>query len=116
MAIKAAGALALLAAVGVGVAVALHQKKPGDVVTGKSGKAWRVVLLGNQSGVKTYEVFAPEGSFGPHGELSVLRYSQSGSDQASRQITGVGSGVPVAIVQTAASDFSLPFDPALMPS
>lgn len=113
---KASGALLLLAAVGVGAAIALKSKKPGDSVMGKSGKTWRVVMLGNASNVKTYEVFTPEGSFGPHGELSVLRYQQTGSDQASRKITGVGTGVPVAIVEAAASDFALPFNPALMPS
>ena len=107
-------ALLLLAAVGVGAATLLG-KKPGDLVTGKSGKLWRVVMLGNASGVKSYEVFAPASSFGPHGELSVLRYSQAGSNQSSRQITGVGAGVPEAIVKTAASDFGLPFDPSRMP-
>lgn len=109
------GLLLLLGAVGVGAAFVL--KKPdGDAVLGKSGKTWRVVFLGNQGGVTTHEVFAPPSSFGPHGELSVLRYSQTGSNQDSRKITGVGAGVPAPIVQTAASDFGLPFDPALMPA
>lgn len=115
MAKSKTGFLVLLAAVGVGAAFALS-KKDGDVVTGKSGKTWRVVFLGNQSGTTSYEVFAPASSFGPHDEMSVLRYSQTGSDQASRKITGVGSGVPASIVQTAASDFGLPFNPALMPA
>ena len=116
MAAKASGALLLLAAVGVGAAIALKGKKPGDLVTGKSGKLWRVVKLPDSAGVKNYEVFAPASSFGPHGELSVLRYSQTGSNQSSRAITGVGAGVPEAIVKTAASDFGLPFDPSRMPS
>lgn len=110
------GVLLLLAAVGVGAAAAFASRKPGDEVTGKSGKTWRVVHLGNQAGTNSYEVFTPEGSFGPHGELSVLRYTQTGSNQASRAITGVGAGVPVAIVQAAATDFGLPFDPSLMPA
>lgn len=103
------GAAALGAAVLIG-------KKPGDLVMGKSGKAWRVVLLGQVGGVKSYELIAPEASFGPHAEMSVLRYTQSGSDTASRKITGVGAGAPASVVQTAASDFGLPFDPALMPA
>jgi hypothetical protein len=110
------GMLLLLGAVGLGAAVAFAQKKPGDVVTGKSGKTWRVVLLGSERGVKSYEVFAPSSSFGPHGELSALGYSQTGSDQSSRKITGVGAGVPAVIVKTAASDFGLPFDESLMPA
>lgn len=109
------GFLLLLGALGVGAAVAMI-KKDGDVVTGKSGKTWRVVFLGNASNVKSYEVFAPASSFGPHGEMSVLRYTQTGADQGSRKITGVGAGVPALIVKTAASDFSLPFDAALMPA
>lgn len=108
-------AILLLGAVGIGAAVALLGKKPGDVVQGKSGKTWRVVFLGNQAGTTSYEVFAPKSSFGPHDEMSVLRYSQKGSDQSSRAITGVGSGVPSIVVQTAATDFGLPFDPAKMP-
>lgn len=107
------GILLLLAAVGIGAAVTLS-KKPGDLVTGKSGKTWRVVFS-NDDGVKSYEVITPAESFGPHGELSVLRYSQTGSDQSARKILAVGAGVPVSIVQTAATDFGLPFDPALMP-
>jgi hypothetical protein len=108
------GILLALALGGIGAAVALS-KKEGDVVTGKSGKTWRVVFS-NASGVKTYEVIAPASSFGPHAELSVLKYTQTGSDQSARKIIGVGAGVPVAIVQTAASDFGLPFDPSLMPA
>ncbi|HEY3493833.1 MAG TPA: hypothetical protein VGK73_04075 [Polyangiaceae bacterium] len=112
---KLKGPLALLALGALGFGALSLAKPKGDVVTGKSGKSWRVVMLGNASGVKTYEVFAPASSFGPHGELSVLRYTQTGSEVASRKIVGVGAGVPVSIVQTAASDFSLPFDPSKMP-
>jgi hypothetical protein len=106
--------LGIVALGGVGLALTLS-KKSGDVVTGKSGKSWRVVLIATTGNVKTYEIFAPEGSFGPHAELSVLRYSQTGSDMGSRQIVGVGEGAPEAMVSAAASDFGIPFDPALMP-
>lgn len=113
---KMAGGALLLATLGIGAAVAFLGKKDGDTVTGESGKTWRVVFLGSADGKTSYEVFAPASSFGPHGELSVLRYSQVGSDRASRQITGVGSGVPETIVKMAASDFDLPFDPSRMPA
>lgn len=97
--------VAALGAVGLGAVTLL--KKPGDLVTAKSGKSWRVVMLSSADGVKTYEVWTPAGSFGPHEELSVLRYSQTGSDMGSRRVVGVGAGVPDAIKQTAAADFGL---------
>lgn len=106
--------VAALGAIGLGAAAAL--KKPGDLVTGKSGKAWRVVMLPPTGAVKTYEVFAPKASFGPHEEFSVLRYSQTGSDMGSRQIVGIGSGVAESIAAIAASDFGLPFNPSMMPT
>lgn len=81
-----------------------------NLVAGKSGKSWRVVLLGKTGDVKTYELFSPAGSFGPHGELSVLRYSQTGSDMGSRKIVGVGQGVPTEMMTAASSDFGLPFN------
>lgn len=101
----------MLAAAGAG-AVYLLLKPKQELVTGRSGKSWRVVLLGNTGGVKTYEIFAPAGSFGPHGEMSVLRYSQNGSDMNSRKIAGVGAGVPPEIMTVAASDFGVPFNPS----
>jgi hypothetical protein len=99
--------LLLVAALGVLSFGALALKKPGELVTGKSGKSWRVVHLGAAGSVHSYEVFTPAGSFGPHEELSVLRYSQTGSDKASRKLLGVGQGTPQAIVTAAASDFGV---------
>lgn len=99
----------LLGLLGLGGAAAfLLHGKTGLLTTGQSGKAWRVVLLSNVAGVKTYEVFSPAGSFGPHGELSVVRYQQTGSDMGSRKVVGVGAGVPEAMRAAAASDFGLP--------
>lgn len=100
--------LVLAAAGAAGVYLLMKPKQ--DVVTGRSGKSWRVVLLGNTGGVKTYEIFTPAGAFGPHGELSVLRYSQMGADMNSRKVVGVGAGVPAEIMTVAASDFGVPFD------
>ena len=95
----------VLGALGLGAITVL--KEPGDAVAGKSGKVWRVVMLSNVNGLKTYEVFTPAGTFGPHEKLSVLRYTQSGSDQAGRKVIGIGANVPATITQTAATDFGL---------
>lgn len=79
----------------------------GSAVKGKSGKTWRVVLLSTSGATKTYEVFSPAGSFGPHGELSVVRYAQTGADTTARKIVGRGRDVPDAMFTTAAADFGL---------
>lgn len=105
--------LGVLGLVAAGAAAMSLLRVKGDIVTAKSGKSWRVVLLSNRDGVKTYELFAPEGSFGPHGELSVLRYSQTGSDTGTRKLVGIGSGVPPVMVTTAGADFAVPLPPAL---
>lgn len=102
-----APALLALGGLGLGAALLLSKKAPGDRLTGKSGHAWRVVMIGSAGAVHTYEVFSPAGSFGPHGELSVLRYQQTGSDTASRKVTAVGAGVPEAMRAAAISDFGL---------
>lgn len=113
---KSKKGLFLVAALGaLGIGAASYLKNPGQTVTGKSGKVWRMVHLGLSGTTHTYEVFAPKGSFGPHPELSVLRFSRVG-DESTGKITGVGSGVPQVMVETAAADFSLPFNASLMPS
>lgn len=104
---KSKGLLLVLGLGALGIGAATVLKKPGDVVTGKSGKAWRVVMIGTSGTTHTYEVWTPAGTFGPHEELSVLRYSQNGSDMASRKVVGTGAGVPAAILQAAAADFGL---------
>lgn len=101
------GLLAIAAVAALGLGVVALKKKPGDLVQGSSGKTWRVVMLSNVGGLKTYEVFAPEASFGPHPELSVLRYSQQDANVASRKVTGAASDIPPQITQTAAADFGL---------
>lgn len=100
--------LMMLGLAGAGVAAfTLLAGKKGDKVVGRSGKPWRVVLLSNVEGTKTYEVFTPEKTWGPHPELSVVRYQQTGSDTSRRPIVGTGAGVPAEIVNAAVSDFGL---------
>lgn len=86
------------------------------IVRGKSGKSWVVTMLKNVGGLKTYEIASPAGTFGPHGDLSVLVYSQKDADVSSRAVVAIGQGVPVAIIKTAGTDFSIPIDPARLPA
>jgi hypothetical protein len=96
----------IVAALGaIGVAAYAFSKKDSGLVRAKSGKDWKVTLLSTAGNVKTWEVWAPAGSFGPHGELSVIRYSQTGSDINSRKVVGTGAGVPADMITTAKSDF-----------
>ena len=95
------GSLALLTGYGLWQLM----KPQSENVTGRSGKPWRVKLLGKTGDSREYEVYAPAGSWGPHAELSVLRYSQLGSDMSSRKVTAVGTPVPVEITTGAMSDF-----------
>jgi hypothetical protein len=99
--------LALAAAAAVGLYQITRPSE--DLVIGRSGKKWRVVLLGKMGDNRAYEIFAPAGSWGPHPELSVLRYSQTGADMNSRKVQAVGSGVPAAMMAGAALDFGLDF-------
>lgn len=100
----------------VAAAATAFGKSAAPLVTGKSGKSWRVALLSTSGNDKTWEVFAPASSFGPHAELSALRYTQTGSDISSRKVAAVPSGVPAVIITTAASDFGVPLDASLIPS
>lgn len=89
---------------------------PDEFTLGKSGHKWRVIMRGRTpAGVTEWEVFAPAGSWGPHGELSVLRYTQSGSDMSSRKLVGTGAGVPPEMVTGAKSDFGLASSSGALP-
>ena len=107
--------LGVLAALGIGAAVAFGKAK-GELVKAKSGKSWLVTLVSNVNGLKTYDLTSPAGSFGPHDDLLVLRYSQQGSDVSSRQVVSVGAGVPAVMVTTAGQDFGIPVDPSRLPA
>lgn len=104
--------LALAGLTGYGLWMLMKPKV--EFVTGKSGKPWRVVLLGTTGDTREYEVFAPAGSWGPHAELSVIRYSQTGSNMASRKLIAVGAPVPAEITAGATSDFVTPAPTGVM--
>lgn len=93
--------IGLIGLIGLGAAV-VFARKPGDIVTGRSGAAYRVVLVSNTGGVKTYDIFgAATGTL-------LLRYTQTGSDTSSRKLVAVGQGVDQTMVRAAASDFAVP--------
>lgn len=93
--------LGLLGLAGVAAAM-LIARKPGDVVMGQSGNAYRHVLVSNAGGVKTFDLYSAGSG------LLLLRYSQTGSDMNSRRLVAVGQGVDQATVRVAASDFGVP--------
>jgi hypothetical protein len=95
-------ALVLLASRGKGSAPI------GEVVavTGASGKPWKVALI-RANEPKTYDVFAPAGSWGPHTEMFVVRYTQQGADQTSRKIVATGTNPTPEMIATAKADFGL---------
>lgn len=66
-----------------------------------NGHTWK--LVPTSGGV---DVYAPAGSWGPHGELRVLRFTQS-SSSAPRVLAGVASGVPPAVLAAAMKDLAV---------
>ena len=66
------------------------------------GHTWKLVTVSTGS----VDVFAPAGSWGPHGELRVLRFTQS-SSTAPRVLAGVAQGVPEAVLKAAMKDLAI---------
>src|SRR5262245_10733961 len=75
-----------------------------------NGHTWKLVPV--TGGV---DVFAPAGSWGPHGELRVLRFTQA-SSSAPRVLAGVAEGVPKAVLDAAMKDLAVqtPAGPTVM--
>jgi Putative peptidoglycan binding domain len=73
----------------------------------KNGHAWKLVTVGVQT-----DVFAPAGSWGPHGELRVLRY-----ETKSRVLSGAAEGVPKQVMDAAIKDLGvkMPKGPTIQP-
>lgn len=65
----------------------------------KNGHTWKLIPL---SGGQT-DVFAPAGSWGPHGELRVLRFKEG----SPRTLTGKADGVPKATFDAAMKDLGV---------
>lgn len=74
----------------------------------KNGHTWKLVPVGTET-----DVFAPAGSWGPHGELRVLRYVTK-----SKLLSGAASGVPQAVMDAAIKDLGvkMPAGPVVAPA
>lgn len=73
------------------------------------GHSWKLVPLADGS----VDVFAPAGSWGPHGELRVLRFK---GPSGSRILVGAAEGVPKTILDAAMKDLGVkpPTGPTVM--
>jgi hypothetical protein len=106
----------LLAALGAGAYYFLvHKKQPSHafqpVTGGVTNKPWltRVMNVTGSGDNKrtTVELWAPAGSWGPHLQLHVATYDQTGSDKASRVATYVNETAPKEIIKAAGQDFGI---------
>lgn len=81
------------------------------ITGGVTKKPWlaRVVgISGSGDNKKTMvELWAPAGSWGPHGNVLVVTYEQTGSDKGSRRNLGVGPEAVPAMVTAAGQDFAI---------
>lgn len=68
-----------------------------------NGHVWKLVPVSGGA----VDVFAPAGSWGPHGELRVLRFSQAKTSGAPRVLAGVAEGVPKAVLDAAMKDLAI---------
>ena len=74
----------------------------------KNGHTWKLVPVGSET-----DVFAPAGSWGPHGELRVLRFVIK-----SKMLSGAAAGVPQAVMDAAIKDLGvkMPAGPVVAPA
>lgn len=106
----------LLVTLGLGgLAAWLITKKAAQAATNgmlveKNGHKWLLRVVEPPPGVvgsATYNVFAPAGSWGPHSELLVVRYTQATAPSAPKVLAGVGANVPVAMRDAAMVDLGI---------
>ncbi len=86
------------------------------VTGGVTHKPWltRVVgITGSGDNKKTMvELWAPAGSWGPHGNVLVVTYEQTADNKGSRRSLGVGPEAVPAMVTAAGQDFGIQTAPA----
>lgn len=70
-----------------------------------NGHNWELVPITGQS-IATVDVYAPAGSWGPHGRLRVCRFTQV-SPQDRRVLAGVAQDVPKAVLDAALKDLDI---------
>ena len=85
----------------------LYKKKTGDQTITLNGHTWVLRKLEPVVGQPTAtNVFAPKGSWGPHEEMLVLRFTETAAG-APRILAGVGDAVPVAMRDAAMTDLAV---------
>lgn len=85
----------------------LVKKKSGDQVITINDHTWVLRAVAPVPGQPSFtNVLAPKGSWGPHNEMLVVRFSQTGPS-APRLLAGVGADVPVAMRDAALKDLAI---------
>ncbi len=82
-----------------------------SVVTAKSGRKWLTRTLGvtgtGPARTTTVEVWAPAGAYGPHLDMLVATYKQTGSDTNSRVAISTGPSALPQQITDAGQDFGI---------
>lgn len=91
-------------------ALSKQKQAPGfSTVQAKSGRKWLVRTLpgAGPQGTTTVEVWAPAGAFGPHLDVLVATYRQTGSDTTTRVALSTGPSAVPAMITAAGTDFGI---------
>lgn len=82
-----------------------------STVQAKSGRKWLSRTLGvtgtGPARTTTVEVWAPAGSYGPHLDVLVATYKQTGSDTNSRVAVSTGPNAVPQMITDAGQDFGI---------
>jgi len=85
------------------------------VTGGVTRKPWLTRVVGvsgsGDNKKQMVELWAPAGSWGPHGNVLVVTYEQTGSNKGSRRSLGVGPEAVAAMVTAAGQDFGIQQSP-----
>ena len=80
-------------------------------ITASSGRKWLTRTLGvtgsGPARTTTVEVWAPAGSFGPHNQVLVATYRQTGADTNSRVAVSTGPHAVPEMITAAGQDFGI---------
>lgn len=80
-------------------------------ITASSGRKWLTRTLGvsgtGAARTTTVEVWAPAGSFGPHNQVLVATYRQTGADTNSRVAVSTGPHAVPEMITAAGQDFGI---------
>lgn len=99
-------ATTLIAALAAGGAVFYFATKSKAQTVNVGGREWKLVPAGkNAAGLELTDVIAPASSWGPHGELLVLRFNTAPS--GAKTLEAVGQDVPEAMRTAALAGFDI---------